>query len=63
MAEEAKPKTAAAPTKAASSESVADAPGPISPEHESGSWEQTAKVDEARDALRDAQGPTGTDKG
>jgi hypothetical protein len=36
----------------------AEAPGPITPSHESGSWEQTAKVDEAREALLDAQKTT-----
>lgn len=46
---------AKAPAKAKSSESVADAPGPISSEHESGSFDQTIKENEARDALRNAQ--------
>jgi len=32
-----------------------DAPGPISPEHESGSSAITEKVDKARQALRDAE--------
>lgn len=41
--------------KAKTTESVADAPGPISPEHESGSFAQTAKVDAAREALREAE--------
>lgn len=33
------------------SPSDADAPGPITSEHESGSWEQTAKEQEARAKL------------
>ena len=33
------------------SPSDAEAPGPITPEHESGSWEQTLKEQEARDKL------------
>ena len=35
--------------------SDAEAPGPITPEHESGSWEQTARENEAREALLKAQ--------
>jgi hypothetical protein len=31
--------------------SDAEAPGPITPEHESGSWEQTLAEQEARDKL------------
>lgn len=38
MAEE---KTTTSRKAKASEETVADAPGPITPEHESGSWEQT----------------------
>jgi hypothetical protein len=33
--------------------SDADAPGPITPEHESGSWEQTLEEQEARDKARE----------
>lgn len=35
--------------------SDAEAPGPISPEHESGSWEQTLAEQEARDKLQEAR--------
>jgi hypothetical protein len=48
-------------TKAKSSgpkESVAEAPGPITPEHESGSFEQTKAVEDAREALNEARGAT-----
>lgn len=38
--------------------SDAEAPGPISPEHESGSFEQTMAVEDARVKLREAQGGT-----
>jgi hypothetical protein len=34
-------------------QSDAEAPGPITPEHESGSWEQTLAEQEARDKTRD----------
>jgi hypothetical protein len=34
-------------------ESVAEAPGPITPEHESGSWEQTLAEREAKDKARE----------
>jgi len=42
----------------ASQPQASTAPGPITAAHESGSWEQTAKVDEARQALADAQKAT-----
>ena len=32
----------------------AEAPGPITPEHESGSWEQTKAEQEAREKAREA---------
>lgn len=35
--------------------SDADAPGPITPEHESGTWEQTEAEQEARDKLTEAR--------
>jgi hypothetical protein len=34
--------------------SDADSPGPITPEHESGSWEQTLAAQEARKAYDEA---------
>jgi hypothetical protein len=33
----------------------AEAPGPITPEHESGSWEQTREEQEAREEQREAR--------
>jgi hypothetical protein len=35
--------------------SDAEAPGPITPEHESGSWEQTLEEQEARGKAREEQ--------
>lgn len=38
------------------SPSDAEAPGPITPEHESGSWEQTLDEQDARADHKDARG-------
>jgi hypothetical protein len=36
----------------------AEAPGPITPEHESGSWEQTKREQEAQEKAREEGGKT-----
>ena len=43
-------------------ESDAEAPGPITPEHESGSWEQTLKQQEAREKYQEALRGKGKEK-